>query len=279
MDYISKNIDGLHVYYFANRPDVQLVNLGPKCIRVQEGNSWNYENNCPSFHDTSKGMEWLKSHIGKYRNFISAYDFRGLSIYGFTKSSESDDYTTCYESLSTLKHTSKTLLIQAYRYFDGSFEIQLSEDFIPLKAKYQPKNLKNASSLFKYLDRLFKKYDIDVFDTVLCKREFRQSVINCASNSKDLTKNMVRVKSSNVWSYGINIKKHGDRFGDIVVQFKGPKGGPGDIYMLYDVPVDLYRKWVTAPSKGHFYWKYLRNNYPYRKLTGDKRGKLKNAIN
>ena len=67
--------------------------------------------------------------------------------------------------------------------------------------------------------------------------------------------------------------------GDMLVQFKGPKGGAGDIYLYYDVPVMLYRRWISAPSKGHFFWKYVRNNFSYRKLTGDKKGKLPNAIN
>lgn len=109
--------------------------------------------------------------------------------------------------------------------------------------------------------------------------EYRSQAILCAISSKDLTKNMVRVKSSNVWAYGINIVDKKQKTGDVIAQFKGKNGGPGDIYILYDVPVILYRRWVAAPSKGHFYWKYLRNNFTYAKLTGDKKGKLKNAVN
>ena len=91
---------------------------------------------------------------------------------------------------------------------------------------------------------------------------------------------IVRVKSSNVWGYNINIRDRHDKTGDVYVQFKADKtGGPGDIYVLYDVPISLYRKWVTAPSKGHFYYVNLRNNFKYSKLTGDKRGKLPNAVN
>ena len=103
--------------------------------------------------------------------------------------------------------------------------------------------------------------------------------ILAAINTRDLTKDMVRVKSSNVWSYGMHIRKAKAPIGDIIVQFKDKHGGPGDIYMLYDVPVNVYRRWVSAPSKGHFYWKYLRNNYKYSKLTGNKRGVLPNAVN
>lgn len=110
-------------------------------------------------------------------------------------------------------------------------------------------------------------------------RTVRNDVIQCAVSTRDLTKNMVRVRSSNIWKYGINVRNYGDHVGDILVQFKDSHGGPGDIYILYDVPVEIYRRWQSAPSKGHFYWKYLRNNYQYSKLTGNRRGVLKNAIN
>lgn len=106
-----------------------------------------------------------------------------------------------------------------------------------------------------------------------------RDIIQAAITSKDITKNLIRVKSSNVWAFNINMKSRKDKTGDVYVQFKSKYGGPGDIYVLYDVPFVIYRKWISAPSKGHFYWKYLRNNFMYSKLTGDKKGKLKNAIN
>lgn len=119
----------------------------------------------------------------------------------------------------------------------------------------------------------------DIVDIAFVLPENRQYVINCAISSRDMTKNMVRVKSSNIWSYGINIKRRGDDTGDVLVQFKGKNGGPDDIYMYYDVPVKVYRQWIGSPSAGHYFWQYIRNNYKYRKLTGDKRTKLRNGIN
>lgn len=97
-------------------------------------------------------------------------------------------------------------------------------------------------------------------------------------SSRDFSKNLVRVKSSNIWSYGYDAQI-GNKTADLYVQFKGKTGGPGDIYLYFDVPLQIWRKFISAPSKGHFFWKYIRNNYRYRKLTGDKRGKLSNAIN
>ena len=108
---------------------------------------------------------------------------------------------------------------------------------------------------------------------------FKQSILSSIS-SKDITRSMVRVKSSNVWAYTINVRDRKDKVGDVYVQFKNDYGGKGDIYVYYNIPITTYRKFVSSSSKGHAVWEYLRNNPGgYSKLTGDKRGKLKNAIN
>lgn len=107
--------------------------------------------------------------------------------------------------------------------------------------------------------------------TYVCAKTKRKS-------SKEVSKDLVRVKSSNIWSYGVQTEL-GRNTCDLYVQFKNPSGGPGDVYQYFDFPIRAWKKFITAPSKGHFFWKYVRNNYRYRKLTGDKRGKLPNAIN
>lgn len=116
-------------------------------------------------------------------------------------------------------------------------------------------------------------------DTIIASILSDKEPILASISARDITKSMVRTKSSNIWSYTINVKSQGDTAGDVYVQFKGPRGGPGDVYVLYDVPIKVYKQFISAPSKGHAYWKLLRNNYYYSKLTGDKKGKLKNAIN
>lgn len=119
---------------------------------------------------------------------------------------------------------------------------------------------------------------VQIVDIMFCATSERESIMASIS-SKEITKNMVRVKSSNVWAYNINIRKAKDKTGDVYVQFKGKNGGPDDIYVYYDVPVIVYRRWHTANSKGHYFWQYIRNNYKYAKLTGDKRTKLRNGVN
>ena len=125
-----------------------------------------------------------------------------------------------------------------------------------------------------------KKYihPLEISAMVFCSCNDRQS-ITAAISTRDITKSMVRVRSSNIWSYGISIKDYGDKTGDVYVQFKGKNGGPEHLYVYYDVPVLIWRKMLAAPSKGHAFWQYIRNNYRYAKLTGDKRTKLPHGVN
>ena len=111
-----------------------------------------------------------------------------------------------------------------------------------------------------------------------CSTENRYA-ITAAISSRDITKNMVRVKSSNLWSFAMNIKDNKSKTGDLYVQFKGRKGGPGDVYVYYDVPVKIYQQFISGPSKGHNFWKYIRGKFVFSKLTGDKRTKQKGGVN
>ena len=132
--------------------------------------------------------------------------------------------------------------------------------------------------LIRDLDRIVND---NIFASVILRGKSLR-VITAArdrKSSREISRNLIRVKSSNVWAYGVEIKDNKATEGDVYIQFKGKNGGPGDIYKYYDVPVSLWRKFIGAPSKGHFFWKYLRNNFLYSKLTGNKIGKLPNAIN
>lgn len=173
-----------------------------------------------------------------------------LNMYGFTKH---DDYNYTINGHDSSIQCSIT----------ASYNYSLTASTGMLYGRPKSIICSSLNQLVSYLDKITSS----------------TSQILAGKSARELSKNLVRVKSSNVWAISINIKHHGDEKGDIIVQFKNEKGGPGDIYRLYGVPVRVYRQWVTAPSKGHFYWKYLRNNYLYSKLTGDKRGKLKNAVN
>ena len=103
------------------------------------------------------------------------------------------------------------------------------------------------------------------------KNSVQGSPIFAAISAREVSKKMVRVSSSNIWAIGFENGQ--DNFGKLVIQFKGSQGGPGDIYLYYDVPVKIYNKMITAPSKGHAFWIHIRNRYKYSKLTGDKKAK------
>ena len=106
----------------------------------------------------------------------------------------------------------------------------------------------------------------------------RQS-ITASISSKNITQRLTRVKSSNLWSCMIDVKDYKEKTGDVYIQFKAKNGGPGDVYMYFDVPISLYKKMISAPSKGHAFWKYIRGKFTYAKLTGDKKTKQKGGIN
>lgn len=106
---------------------------------------------------------------------------------------------------------------------------------------------------------------------IFCSKRSNQIPIVAAISARELSKKMVRVSSSNIWAIGFeNGQKN---LGKMIIQFKGRQGGPGDVYMYYDVPVKIYHKMITAPSKGHAFWVHIRNRYKYSKLTGDKKTK------
>lgn len=145
-----------------------------------------------------------------------------------------------------------------------------------------------AEEAEKYIDveRLLNRLDKliaseDRFNKVMYRSSsFREVVAKTdRRRPRDIVKDLIRVNSSNVWAYGAELKNEEKDIGDIYVQFKGPKGGPGDIYRYLDVPMKLWQKFISYPSKGAFIWKYLRRNFLYSKLTGDKKGKFPNAVN
>lgn len=128
--------------------------------------------------------------------------------------------------------------------------------------------------------------ELDISDKgVVCasKRVFSKSFQNSHDTSRrnktttqDFVKKLARVKSSNVWSYAFQPKD--EKTGDMLMQFKKKDGGPGDIYIYYNVPNKLWQRFVAAPSKGHYFWQNIRNIFTYAKLTGDKRTHLPNGI-
>ena len=170
-------------------------------------------------------------------------------------------------------------------YITSDFWIQGGLGYVPdTNLKFIQFNCSDGTC-YNNADDLVEKIDsiTNVFCNKLYARDINSAVLakqNMKSQNRGLRpQDLMRVKSSNVWAIGVEVSDDNHRMGTVYVQFKGKNGGPGDAYRYYDVPLTLYRKMTSAPSFGHFVWKYLRNNFQYSKLTGDKRGKLRNAIN
>ena len=142
--------------------------------------------------------------------------------------------------------------------------------------------VRNASSVINTIDaveEIYEQYMYSILENIAFTSTSERKAVLAAINTKNLADNLVRCKSSNVWAYGMNIKDKKDKTGDLLMQFKGKNGGPGNLYIYFDVPIVIYRRLQSAPSVGSFFWKYIRNVYKYSLLTGTKRGVLPNAIN
>lgn len=157
-----------------------------------------------------------------------------------------------------------------YATFDSNgIDISVYQNALLLESSY----VKSPIEFIDYMEKLFNSWGItymEIDDPIIADK------ILCASNTRDMASKLQRVKSSNVWSYAFNPKDN--QVGDMLMQFKSKSGGPGDIYIYYDVPSKVWRQLVGAPSKGHTFWKLIRNVYTYAKLTGDKRTYLPNGI-
>lgn len=162
--------------------------------------------------------------------------------------------------------------LNAQRTLDGCYYVLVEDN---KKTFYE-----SVEPILKRLDKLCEKGESGsiTFATILNSTQDLQTVL-AAISTRDLTKNMIRVKSSNIWAWMINIKERKDREGDVFIQFKGPKGGGGDIYQFFSVPINVWRRLITSPSAGHAFWVLIRDKYSFRKLTGDKKTKMRGGIN
>ena len=196
----------------------------------------------------------------RYREFVSSMEFMGFHNLNFSKT----------QFFLPLESDSDYAIIRCN--FNGH-----SVDLSVFSEKKLPSKIcANTESLFLAIDKISETYSIPI----VANLESDNLVpITAAINTRNLAQNLVRVKSSNIWAYGMNVRNSKDKTGDVVVQFKNKNGGAGEIYIYYDVPTVVYRRWQSAPSKGHYFWLYIRENYNYSKLTGNKHGILPNAIN
>lgn len=95
---------------------------------------------------------------------------------------------------------------------------------------------------------------------ILAERQYAPAVHSDAK-IRNIVNNMEQIKSSNIWGYGIDTDGKSGR-GNVIVRFRNKKtGGPGQVYVYYNVPLNIYRGWHSAASKGHYLWQHFRDKY------------------
>ena len=288
--YIS---NGLKIYFADQTDQIEIIYTdGLYYIRWKSpeyGSPWKYPswNGAEGFKTMTDAIKYLESkdwknadeyHIEDDESAISeryAEIEDALTSIGFTRATEQfwQDIPVYKMSVDGDEHTIDIVVLV----FEDALALQLYVDGLRLPESRVPKVSNDIGKLLKTVDRFLAKYDMSIF--AFTELDATQSKAIMAASTRELAQKLMRVKSSNVWAYYLNVKNYGDDKGDLLVQFKARNGGPGDIYIYYDVPIRVFHRWQSAPSKGHYFWQYIRNVYQYHKLTGNKRGVLPNAIN
>ena len=286
--------NGLKIYFADQTDQIEIIYTdGRYFIRWKSpeyGTPWKY----PSWNGATDGFKTLSDAI----KYLESKDWQNADEYyieddesaiseryaeiedaltsiGFTRAAEQfwQDMPVYKMSVDGDEHTIDIVVLV----FEDALSLQLYVDGLRLPESKVPKVSNDIGKLLKTVDRFLAKYDMSIF--AFTELDATQSKAIMAASTRELAQKLMRVKSSNVWAYYLNVKNYGDDKGDLLVQFKARNGGPGDIYIYYDVPIRVFHRWQSAPSKGHYFWQYIRNVYQYHKLTGNKRGVLPNAIN
>lgn len=251
--------------------------IGQNDIRlIQSGNRFHIFMN-----DTIPDWDIGFSSIDEAETFLNQHDWEHANPNIISEMDIRKDIEL-FANIYNLKQLSKDKYekeLEPLNKIELSFVVNDFEFALVIKTNQHVETFDDLEDACAYMDNLMRFHEISIFDIEANDSSISNHISILASiSTRDLTKNLVRVRSSNLWAYCINIKKAGDKSGDVIVQFKGPKGGPGDIYQLFGVPLAVWHKMLSAPSKGHAYWQYLRGKYPYKKLTGDKKTKMKGGL-
>ena len=121
-----------------------------------------------------------------------------------------NDYIECMEMLGFNKRSRNV-------YCSGDVKCSYTKHCLVLKQDKTVFATNDMGRAMKFIDY--------IFGTKVYK-------IGAAINTKNLAQNLIRVRSSNVWAVGFNPKNDSNKVGDLVMQFKNPNGGGGDMPSL-----------------------------------------------
>lgn len=252
MNFVKKNEFGRTIYQHENIVATQIGNK----LNVTIANEPKY----------SAGFVNIDS-VSRFFDNESVWDTDFYDL-GFTQTSD-----TCWEY-----HENNLDIVITYDTLNETFEI--CSNLGKSSPNWAKSGIRSGIEVIRYIFDIFDRCKVDpIKSACICDPNADMRAVTAAISSRNLSSKLQRVKSSNLWSYAFDTSDRDAKFGTMLIQFKGRQGGPGDIYQYFDVPINLWRRFISANSKGHFFWVYVRNNFPYRKLTGDKRGKLPNAVN
>jgi hypothetical protein len=252
MKFVKKNEFGRTIYRYENIVATQTNNK----LNVTISDEPKYSAGFVNINSVSKFLD---------EEAIWNTDFYDL---GFEQTSD-----TCWEY-----HENSLDIVITYDTFNETFEI--CSNLGKPRPDWIKSGIRSGIDVIRYIFDIFDKCKVDpIKSACICDPNADMQAVTAAISSRNLSSKLQRVKSSNLWSYAFDTSDRDAKFGTMLIQFKGRQGGPGDIYQYFDVPINLWRRFISANSKGHFFWVYVRNNFKYRKLTGDKRGKLPNAVN
>lgn len=281
----KRRLDGLMFYPAYGTDKFRLWGDGGRFyLQIRTNKGYRYPDYAgDGFASITEAQNWLNmmDWENATTNHIEARDNEqdedlefAMTILGLHKESTPNQWMNTFEN-----EDGQDFHIWVTKYADGLLHV----DAYRGDKKFAQSSIGNGtydvSKLIRIVDAFMQKYSLSSIECCELTETSCRDAIMAAITTKDLLKGLVRCKSSNVWGYNINIRDRKSGVGDMIMQFKGKNGGPGDVYIYYDVPVRTYRRMHTAPSKGHFFWVNIRNTFQYAKLTGNKRGVLPNAVN
>lgn len=298
IEFKQKRLYGMKIYFAKDNPDISIIydeSQKKYFIRLWENDEWQYvqwDDAVDGFRTISDVESYMLCHDWKnatkghidvdesaqdehLKDYKEAMTMLGFSKINHPMFADEEAYGLLQQNNTD---TTQNLQIRTIYYSDViAVDYWINGKRLPDYKK--PKETADISKTIKNIEKMLTKYGYSVFSNCSFNSISDRQSVMAAINTKNLANDLVRVRSSNIWSYGLNLRDRKDKTGDLLVQFKGKNGGAGDVYIYYDVPTMVYRRWQSALSKGHYVWVYIRNNFKYSKLTGDKRGKLANAIN
>lgn len=285
IQFSRRTLDGLKCYPAKNTNKFRVWQRDGKFyleIKIDKG--YRYPSYAVDGFDTLQDAEdWLNlmqwesatvHHIEPKDDMMDEELEWAMEIFGLAKEDTHNTWSNVFEDSKGVQYT-----VKVNRSPSGLLHIDAFKSDKKLAQSSVGPDTYDVDKLFRIIDSFMRKHGLESIESCELMDSMYRKEITAAISTKDLTKGMVRCKSSNVWGYNINIRDKKSPTGDMLMQFKGKNGGPGDVYIYYDVPVRLYRRMHSAPSKGHFFWVNIRNTFSYAKLTGNKRGVLPNAIN